>query len=70
MYVYSFIKFIKNKNINYFLISICSLTTFVDAFFHVFTGHVIDRYAYPVYPLMILVLTLLFMEKNNEDTKK
>ncbi len=70
IFMYSFIKFIKNKNINYFLISICSLTTFVDAFFHVFTGHVIDRYAYPVYPLMILVLILLFMEKNNEDTKK
>lgn len=68
LFIYSLIKFIKNKNENYFLICLLSGTSFGHLMFHVLMGAIIDRYAYVVYPLMLLCLFILLIA-NQERTK-
>lgn len=67
--IYSFIEFCKKKSKTYFMLTLLSLTSFMDAFFHTVMGAIIDRYVYPVYPLMLFVILLLFMENKVEKEK-
>lgn len=65
--IYSFIRFIKySKSKAYYLITLISFSSFAHIMFHVLMGAIIDRYAYPVYPLMLLTLIIMFMQ-NNDD---
>ena len=63
LFLFSLIRFIKNKNMNYFITCLLSGTAFGHLFFHVMMGAIIDRYAYPVYPLMLLCLFVLIISK-------
>lgn len=64
--IYSFIMFIKYpKSKSYYLMVITSVSSFAHIMFHVFMGAIIDRYVYPIYPLMLFCLILLFMQNNN-----
>lgn len=68
--VYAFIRYLINKkSISYFVITLLSATSFGHIMFHVFTGAIIDRYCYPVYPLMLLCLIAMIMEKNSTNEK-
>lgn len=61
LFIYSVIKFIKSKDINYFMICLISGATFANNIFQVFMGAIIDRYAYPLFPSMILCFLLILM---------
>ena len=64
IFIYTFVKFVKTKENYYFLITVISFMCFINIIFNVFMGAVIDRYIYAFYPLMILCMFILFMEKN------
>lgn len=67
IFIYGFVMCIKHRqNKSYFMITILSGAAFTGVFFHVFTGAVIDRYAYPVYPLMLLCIIIMFMDKSKK----
>ena len=57
---------LKKKNKSYFMITILSGATFTGIFFHVFTGYLIDRYCYPVYPMMVLCMIIMCMDKSKK----
>lgn len=71
IFIYGLIKCIKNRNsISYFLITILSGAAFTGVFFHVFCNAIIDRYAYPSYPLILLCLIIMFIDKRELDLKE
>lgn len=64
IFIYGFIMcFINRKSDSYYLITVLSGAAFTDIAFHVLMSALIDRYAYPVYPLMLLCIILLFIDK-------
>lgn len=64
IFIYSFIMYIKYKESkSYLLICLLSGSAFTDIAFNAVMSAIIDRYAYPVYPLMILCIIILFMGK-------
>lgn len=67
IFIYGLIMLIKHKqNKSYLLITILSGASFANVFFYSFTGAIIDRYAYPVYPLMLLCVIIMFMDKSKK----
>ena len=65
IFIYSFIMFIKHRdNLSYFTISLLSGMSFGHIFFYCITSAIIDRYIYPVYPLMLLCVIISFMDKS------
>lgn len=71
IFIYGFIMcFIKRKNDSYYLITILSGAAFTNIAFHVLMSALIDRYAYPVYPLMLLCIILLFADKRTDLEKE
>ena len=67
MCIYGFVMFIIRKdNLTYYIITLLSGSSFIHIMFHVFTGAIIDRYSYPVYPLMLLCFVLMIMDKRKE----
>ena len=56
-----YIKYKESKS--YLLICLLSGSAFTDIAFNAVMSAIIDRYAYPVYPLMILCIIILFMGK-------
>ncbi len=64
--LYCFVKFIKNKNNEIYYI--CTII-FGSAFFHILMhaalGGLIDRYAFPIYPISLLGLVLLLINQKN-----
>ncbi len=64
VFIYGFIMcFRKRTDDRYYLITILSGASFTNVAFHVLMAALIDRYAYPVYPLMLLCVLLLFADK-------
>lgn len=64
IFIYSFIMFILHRNnLTYFTISLLSGVSFGHIMFYCITNALIDRYIYPIYPLMLLCVVLLFMDK-------
>lgn len=68
--IYSFIKFIMYKNVNYFVMTLFSGMAFTNIMFNVLFGANIDRYVYPTYIFMILVLILCFADKREYNKRK
>lgn len=58
------------KNKKYYYIMILSGTAFGHVLFHSVMGAVIDRYAYPVYPLMLLCLICIVLNVYSYVVKK
>lgn len=63
IFIYGFILFLKKKNHSYFMITILSGASFFNIWFHVMMDAIIDRYCYPVYPLMLLCVIIMLMDK-------
>ena len=64
IFIYSLIMYIKyRESKSYLLICLLSGSAFTDIAFNAVMSAIIDRYAYPVYPLMILCIIILFMGK-------
>lgn len=71
IFIYGFIMFLIHKNnLTYYVITLLSGSSFVHIMFHVFAGAIIDRYSYPIYPLMLLCFVLMLMDKRKESLKK
>lgn len=69
--IYGFImSIIKKKDKSYFMITVLSGSAFIGIFFHVFTDALIDRYSYPVYPLMLLCMIIMCMDKSKKYVLK
>lgn len=69
--IYGFImSIIKKKNSSYFMITVLSGAAFIGIFFHVAMDALIDRYCYPVYPLMLLCIIILCMDKSKKYSLK
>lgn len=67
LFIYSFLRFVfQRNNLTYLTITMLCGMSFVHIMFHVFMSALIDRYCYPVYPLMLLCLILLFMDKTKK----
>lgn len=62
--------FIRKDNNSYFMITVLSGSAFMNIFFHIMMSALIDRYCYPVYPLMLLCIIIMFMDKKNIKLKK
>lgn len=61
LFIYFFIKFIMTKRKNYFVIMLISGITFINNIFYVLLGTIIDRYVYPLGPLMLLAFMIIIM---------
>lgn len=63
--IYSFVKFVKHKENDIFLLSTVLFgSAFLHVAFHAVLGAIIDRYAFVAFPLILLGLILLFIPKN------
>ena len=51
------------------MITLLSGVSFAHIMFHAMMSAIIDRYAYPVYPLMLICLIILLMDKSTEKTQ-
>ena len=60
---YGFIKFLKYKNDIYYIIVILFGSSFLHIFMHAVLGALIDRYAFPVFPSVILGSIFLLIPK-------
>ena len=66
--IYSFVKFLKNKESDvYFILTILFGASFLHTLFHAVLGAIIDRYAFVVYPLALLGLIMLFIPKKTKQ---
>ena len=54
IFIASIIIFFKEKSSKALLLSLLSFLSFIDVMFHLVAAAVIDRYVYPVYPLMLI----------------
>lgn len=71
IFIYSLIMSIKKKtNLSYFMMTILSGSAFLNILFHIMMAAIIDRYAYPGYPLMLLCVIIMLMDKKNTRIKK
>lgn len=71
VFIFGFIMcFVRKDNNSYFMITILSGAAFTNIFFHVIMSALIDRYCYPVYPLMLLCIIIMFMDKKHIMLKK
>lgn len=68
--IYAFIKFIKHKNISYFVVTLFSGMAVTNVLFNVLFAANIDRYVYPTYIFMLLVLIICFADKREYNKKK
>lgn len=69
--IYGFImSIIKKRDKSYFMITVLSGSAFIGIFFHVFTVALLDRYCYPVYPLMLLCMIIMCMDKSKKYVLK
>ena len=68
--IYSFIRFLLNKNIFYFTMTLLSSISFTNVMFNTMLGANIDRYVYPTYPLMIIVFIIMFIDKRQTNSKR
>ena len=68
--IYAFIKFIKNKNISYFVVTLFSGMAVTNVMFNVLFAANIDRYVYPTYIFMLLAFIICFADKREYNKKK
>lgn len=67
IFIYGLVMCVKHRNsISYFLITLLSGASFTLIMFHVLMQSLIDRYCYPAYPMMLLCLIILFMDKSQK----
>lgn len=65
--IYSFIKFIKHKeNDIYLLLTVLFGSAFLHVAFHAVLGAIIDRYAFVAFPLVLLGLIILLVPKKEK----
>lgn len=67
IFIYGFIQFLIHKdNLSYLMITLLSGVSFGHILFHVVMSAIIDRYCYPIYPLMLLCLVIMLMDKSKK----
>lgn len=68
IFIYSLIMIIYyRENKSYFILALLSGASFAHIMFHSMMSAIIDRYAYPVYPLMLVCLIILLMDKSRNN---
>ena len=65
--IYSLFLYLKTKRKDAVLPLLIAFMSFINIFFHVFTGAIIDRYIYPVYPLLMLDILLLIIYDSHKE---
>ncbi len=67
IFVYGLVMSIKKKNnLSYFMITILSGSSFFNILFHIMMAAIVDRYCYPIYPLMLLCIIIMMMDKSKK----